>query len=121
MPPCPHGDLRREASAFFRCGPGLKPKLIPFWVHVRAVCRLLGGRWHVDCGLLYASEGASLVPAWGGGYGSGGNHAGRSVMPERSIAASRQPEAARAYLASLSKSAATAAFQRQGVGLVVPL
>jgi len=31
------------------------------------------------------------------------------------IAASRQPEAARAYLASLSKAAATAAFQRQGL------
>jgi len=108
----PAGDYARETLGFFGLAARLEPKLIPLG-SVRAVAVAVAAG-NVDAGLLYASEvrpgsGLRVVDAAPEASHRPIRYAGAVT------AASRQPDAARAYLASLTAATATAAFQRQGL------
>lgn len=110
----PAGDYARQTLTFFGLSGRVASRLVPLG-SVRAVATAVAAR-NVDAGLIYASE---ARPGPGTGLRVVAIAPAASHRPIRYsaavIAGSRQPEAARAWLASLETPAAAAAFRRGGL------
>ena len=107
----PAGDYGRQTLAYYGISEVVKAKLVPLG-SVRAVAQAVAAG-HVDAGIVYKSD-----------TGNGANLRVVARAPEAShrpirygaavVAATRQPQVARAYLASLNTAQASQVLRRFG-------